>query len=197
MEGAGSRLSRASSRYGPTATVFNGPVRKWKKRWVHVSPPSAAAAPASHHRSHFQPNHPASNLFLCRWTPVSSGASAAPDGGDGGGGGSGSAEEAPRRKYRYTPIAVLEDHTKAAARKAEEGKISENYPSTGGPMVENDDMYGKSDHAEDEEKEIQNLSKGGLDLGVSPDEPENGHDDVDDKSATMLKTTTSGFWSRG
>ncbi|KAF8009092.1 hypothetical protein BT93_J0166 [Corymbia citriodora subsp. variegata] len=197
MEGAGSRLSRASSRYGPTATVFNGPVRKWKKRWVHVSPPPPSAAHTNHHhKPHFQPNgHPASSstLFLCRWTPVSSGASAAPEGDDG----SGSAEEAPRRKYRYTPIAVLEDHTKTAARKAEEGNISENYPITGGPMVDNDDIYGKIDHNEDEEKEIQNLSKGGLDLGVSPDEPENGHDEVEDKSTTVLKTTTSGFWSRG
>lgn len=99
MEGAGSRLSRASSRYGPTATVFNGPVRKWKKRWVHVSPPPSTA-PANHHKPHFQPNNHSSTLFLCRWTPVASGASAVPDGEDG----SGSAEEAPRRKYRYTPV---------------------------------------------------------------------------------------------
>lgn len=44
---------------------------------------------------------------------------------------------------------------------------------------------------------LQNSSKGGLDLGVSLDEPENGHDDVKEKSTTMLKTTTSGFWSMG
>lgn len=50
---------------------------------------------------------------------------------------------------------MLEDHTKTAARKADGGKISENYPSTGGPMVENDDIYGKIDHSEDEEKEIK------------------------------------------
>uniref|UniRef100_A0A803M1P3 Uncharacterized protein n=1 Tax=Chenopodium quinoa TaxID=63459 RepID=A0A803M1P3_CHEQI len=30
MEGVGARLGRSSSRYG-TTTVFNGPVRKWKK----------------------------------------------------------------------------------------------------------------------------------------------------------------------
>ncbi|XP_030542901.1 uncharacterized protein LOC115749979 [Rhodamnia argentea] len=193
MEGAGSRLSRASSRYGPTATVFNGPVRKWKKRWVHVSPPPPSATHTNHHKPHFRPNNPSSALFLCRWTPVSSGASAASDGDDG----SGSAEETPRRKYRYTPIAALEDHTKTAARKADEGKISENYPSTGGPMVENDDIYGKIDHSDDEDKEVQNSSKGGLDLGVSLDETENGHDDDEDKSTTMLKTTASGFWSMG
>lgn len=36
----GSRLGRASSRYGPSATaaMFNGLVRKWKKKWIHVSP---------------------------------------------------------------------------------------------------------------------------------------------------------------
>lgn len=44
---------------------------------------------------------------------------------------------------------------------------------------------------------LQNSSKGSLDLGVSLDEPENGHDDVEDKSTTMPKTTTSGFWSMG
>ncbi|KAF2285711.1 hypothetical protein GH714_007322 [Hevea brasiliensis] len=45
MEGVGSRLGRASSRYGPSATaaVFNGPVRKWRKKWVHVSPSSTIA----------------------------------------------------------------------------------------------------------------------------------------------------------
>uniref|UniRef100_A0A2P2LEC7 Uncharacterized protein MANES_05G109900 n=1 Tax=Rhizophora mucronata TaxID=61149 RepID=A0A2P2LEC7_RHIMU len=46
MEGVGSRLGRASSRYGPpaAAAVFSGPVRKWKKKWVHVS--------SNHHHHH-------------------------------------------------------------------------------------------------------------------------------------------------
>ncbi|KAF2530928.1 hypothetical protein F2Q70_00032891 [Brassica cretica] len=38
MEGVGGRLGRSSTRYGGPATVFTGPVRKWKKKWVHVSP---------------------------------------------------------------------------------------------------------------------------------------------------------------
>lgn len=44
---------------------------------------------------------------------------------------------------------------------------------------------------------LQNSSRGGLDLDVSLDEPESGNDDVEDKSTTMLKTTTSAFWSMG
>ncbi|KAM7271969.1 hypothetical protein ACFE04_031183 [Oxalis oulophora] len=41
MEGVGARSGRSSTRYSGPTTVFTGPVRKWKKRWVHVvSPPS-------------------------------------------------------------------------------------------------------------------------------------------------------------
>ncbi|KAK1405026.1 hypothetical protein POM88_004631 [Heracleum sosnowskyi] len=36
MEGVSSRLGRASSRYGGSAPVFTGPVRKWKKQWTPV-----------------------------------------------------------------------------------------------------------------------------------------------------------------
>lgn len=50
---------------------------------------------------------------------------------------------------------MLEDHSKTAAKKADEGKISENYPGSCGPMIENDEIYGKIDEAEDEEKGIQ------------------------------------------
>lgn len=92
MEGVGSRLGRASSRYGPAATVFSGPVRKWKKRWVHV--------PQSYHSSHPQFNGGnSSRLVLCRWTPISS--STVTDSGS-----AGSAEEPPRRKFRYTPVST-------------------------------------------------------------------------------------------
>lgn len=92
MEGVGSRLGRASSRYGPSAAVFSGPVRKWKKRWVHV--------PQSYHSSHPQSNGGSSSrLLLCRWTPISS--STVTDSGS-----PGSAEEPPRRKFRYTPVST-------------------------------------------------------------------------------------------
>ncbi|CAN1242302.1 hypothetical protein LINPERPRIM_LOCUS5295 [Linum perenne] len=97
MEGVGSRIGRASSRYGPSATanVFNGPVRKWRKKWVHVSPP-----PAANHSSHSQSNGHRDNgsrLLLCRWTPLA---------GSGEGDGSSAAEEPPKRRYRYTPVSL-------------------------------------------------------------------------------------------
>lgn len=96
MEGVGStRLGRASARYGGSTAVFNGPVRKWKKKWVHVSPSSTAKL------SHSNGNgSAASSILLCRWTPLSfadSGSSAV-DGED--------EEQPPKRKYRYTPVSV-------------------------------------------------------------------------------------------
>lgn len=94
MEGIGSRLGRASSRYGPAATVFNGPVRKWKKKWVLASSSSSGLTyqPSSQSQSNAQ------KLLLCRWTPIhpptsseADGATAPPD-------------EPPKRKFRYTPV---------------------------------------------------------------------------------------------
>lgn len=121
MEGVGStRLGRSSARYGPT-TVFNGPVRRWKKKWVHVSPPSAAKHQNSKSRGHTGN----SKIVLCRWTPLpSSDSSVAGDGC--------AAEEPPKRKFRYTPVAVLEDERKRAFAKplTDDGKTDEaNQPS--------------------------------------------------------------------
>ncbi|EXB41546.1 hypothetical protein L484_013620 [Morus notabilis] len=85
MEGVGARLGR-SSRYGP-ATVFNGPVRKWKKKWVHVASPSSSSTPSSnsHHHHHHHPHlHNASSngtngshLVLYKWTPLTQSQNAA------------------------------------------------------------------------------------------------------------------------
>ncbi|CAK7351581.1 unnamed protein product [Dovyalis caffra] len=95
MEGVGARLGRSSTRYGP-ATVFSGPVRKWKKRWVHVPPSSsssnhnsthshhhnatsngisssaasAAAAAVANNSSSSNGNN-GSHLLLYKWTPLS------------------------------------------------------------------------------------------------------------------------------
>ncbi|KAF5461143.1 hypothetical protein F2P56_020962 [Juglans regia] len=107
MEGVGSRLGRASSRYGPSATVFSGPVRKWKKKWVHVS-----QSRFNYHSSHSQSNG-SSRLLLCRWTPISPSTVSETTS-------AGSADEPPRRKFRYTPIAVLEEQKKAYIKHAED-----------------------------------------------------------------------------
>ncbi|KAL2322719.1 hypothetical protein Fmac_027098 [Flemingia macrophylla] len=86
MEAVGSRLSRASSRYGAPA-VFSGPVRKWKKKWVHVTPSSLP--------NHSHSNNPTSSsrLLLRRWTPTTADDAAATV-----------ADDPPRRKFRYTPV---------------------------------------------------------------------------------------------
>lgn len=118
MEGVGARLGR-SSRYGP-ATVFNGPVRKWKKKWVHVASPSSSSTPSSnsHHHHHHSHLHNASSngtngshLILYKWTPLTQSQNAAinsaaaadkvaapPDDA------AAAPEEPPRRKFKYVPV---------------------------------------------------------------------------------------------
>lgn len=86
MEGVGARLGRSSTRYGP-ATVFSGPVRKWKKRWVPLSHPSSSASSAA------SANGARSHLLLYKWAPVSSPANGAPH-----------PEEPPPRKFRFVPV---------------------------------------------------------------------------------------------
>ncbi|KAK4744459.1 hypothetical protein SAY87_010771 [Trapa incisa] len=106
MDTVGSRLGRSSSRYGPTA-VFNGPVRKWKKKWVHVSPSKSTLSSSRAHD-----NCSGSSLFLCRWTPISS-SNGAPS--------TAEEDEQPRkRKFRYAPIAVLDEWSKTDANKFNE-----------------------------------------------------------------------------
>ncbi|XP_011013132.1 PREDICTED: uncharacterized protein LOC105117239 isoform X2 [Populus euphratica] len=95
MEGMGSRMGRTSSRYGlsATATVFNGPVRKWKRKWVHVSPsPTLNYRNNNHSNGHNDQNNNGSRLLLCRWTPLSPAAAT-----------STTTEDPPKRKFRYTP----------------------------------------------------------------------------------------------
>jgi len=87
--------SRSSTRYGP-ASVFTGPVRKWKKRWIPIpSSSSASAGPSSSSQS--------SKLSLYRWTSLSNGAS---------GGKDDTADDPsppPRRRIRYSLVSVLEE----------------------------------------------------------------------------------------
>ncbi|KAL7088574.1 hypothetical protein ACP275_13G135800 [Erythranthe tilingii] len=69
MEGVGARSGRSSARYGP-APVFTGPVRKWKKKWVH-------APPSSSNHNHNTPvngtvngSNGSSHLLFYKWTPI-------------------------------------------------------------------------------------------------------------------------------
>ncbi|TXG67474.1 hypothetical protein EZV62_008749 [Acer yangbiense] len=123
MEGVGSRLGRASARYGPTQTVFNGPVRKWKKKWVHVTSSSSSSSSAAVSQTNGNSNNTSSNgspLLLCKWTPLPSNPS------DNNGGAPPDEEPQPKRRFRYTPIVVLEERKKILEEKVEdEAKESE------------------------------------------------------------------------
>ncbi|URD76329.1 hypothetical protein MUK42_09426 [Musa troglodytarum] len=113
MEGVGARLGRSSTRYGP-ATVFSGPVRKWKKRWVPLSHPSSSASSAA------SANGVRSHLLLYKWAPVSSRANGAPH-----------PEEPPPRKFRFVPISVIEEQKQEAAEKLDDkNKPNEADPSS-------------------------------------------------------------------
>ncbi|XP_071687915.1 uncharacterized protein [Rutidosis leptorrhynchoides] len=125
MEGVGARLGRSSTRYGP-AVVFTGPVRKWKKKWIHVTPPNASAATTgagSNHQSNVisngnsssnGSNDNGSHILLYKWTPLQS--QSQNGGGDSNGDGDVNAadeeEQPPRRKIKYIPIALLEEQKK-------------------------------------------------------------------------------------
>ncbi|BAT89791.1 hypothetical protein VIGAN_06085600 [Vigna angularis var. angularis] len=83
--------SRASFRYGST-TVFTGPVRKWKKKWVHVTPSSSLNNTNTNNNAHDLANSNASSLLLLRrWTPTTDDDATATD-------------EPPRRKFHYTHV---------------------------------------------------------------------------------------------
>ncbi|GMP65225.1 hypothetical protein CsSME_00026118 [Camellia sinensis var. sinensis] len=164
MEGVGSRLGRASSRYGlptttttaaaaaTTTTVFTGPVRKWKKRWVHVSSSSSYRNNnSSNNKSSTRPNtkngnggngngngsgsgSKASALLLCRWTPIS------PSDSDNN---SVIPDEPPRRKFRYTPIVALEQKKEAAEKVDDKAETSMAHSLTIGTTTKSNDAYEK------------------------------------------------------
>ncbi|XP_058758747.1 uncharacterized protein LOC131632000 [Vicia villosa] len=119
MEGVGARLGRSSTRYGP-ATVFTGPVRKWKKKWVHVSPSSASSNSnnnANHnHGSSNNGNNNGSHLLLYKWTPITQSQNTNNNGSHGNVKDAQiePVEEPPRRKFKYVPVAVLEEQKNEA-----------------------------------------------------------------------------------
>ncbi|XVF33943.1 hypothetical protein REPUB_Repub18cG0014700 [Reevesia pubescens] len=169
MEGLGStRLGRTSARYGSTA-VFNGPVRKWKKKWVHVSPSFTEKHSQSNGNNNNGNSSTATSILLCRWTPLSSAdsGSTAVDGEDD--------EQSPKRKFRYTPVAVLEEERKRAALKQVEDELKTDENETNQSP---DWLSSKSDNElninNDLKEETQDSSMGNLDLGLCL----KGHDDV-------------------
>ncbi|XP_057961192.1 uncharacterized protein LOC131153131 [Malania oleifera] len=157
MEGVGARLGRSSTRYGP-ATVFNGPVRKWKKKWVHVSPSGAAAAAAAAVANNLSQTNNGTNgnngshLLLYKWTPISQSSNNS-NGDKSSGKDAASAvattaatEEPPRRRFKYVPIAVLEEQKNEAAEKADdEAKPIDTDPSEAEPTSKSNGFDEKPD----------------------------------------------------
>ncbi|KAH9652064.1 Golgin family A protein [Citrus sinensis] len=187
MEGVGSRMGRASARYGPTQTVFNGPVRKWKKRWVHVSSssPSTISQSNGHNNNNNSNSINGAPLLLCKWTPLSSNSS------DNNGA---TTEEPPKRRFRYTPcgrcddvrrslvqwlgdsvlmweVAVLEEQKKAGLEKDEdEAREIETDMHNGHPNSETNEV--KVDKTLTKESQDLNMSdwEVGLCLGGRSDD---------------------------
>ncbi|KAG4920786.1 hypothetical protein JHK84_049630 [Glycine max] len=153
MEAVGSRLSRASSRYG-APTVFSGPVRKWKKKWVHVTPSSLPNNSSHSHTNNSTTTSSASSrLLLRRWTPatVDDAAGAVSD-------------EPPRRKFRYTPVVVLEEQKKMNVVKAEHEPTIETDQLAARQTNVTHEMQGKLNMNEMLE-ETKDSNIGNLDLG--------------------------------
>ncbi|KAJ6999331.1 hypothetical protein D5086_007714 [Populus alba] len=182
MEGVGARLGRSSTRYGP-ATVFSGPVRKWKKRWVHVNPSSnhnsfhshhhnattnaaAASSSAANHSSSSNGNN-GSHLLLYKWTPLSqsNGSSSTTNHFNGNNinttnenanlSNGDVTEEPPRRKFKYIPVDLLERQKKEAEeQEASEKFDDESKPSDTDPNAA--EPVSKSDSA-DEKPDINDV----------------------------------------
>ncbi|GMI72267.1 hypothetical protein like AT4G22320 [Hibiscus trionum] len=205
MEGVGARFGRSSTRYGPV-TVFTGPVRRWKKKWVHVSP-SNGGGNTTYNNNNLSQNHHSSNgasngdngthLVLFKWTPTSQSqnnnannsskddAVAAP-------------EEPPRRKFKYIPIAVLEEQKREAAENEatedvdDEAKPSETDPSVAEPPSRNDGFDEKPDindvpmeeNEEDHKVVRQDLNESTLDLSLGL----TGHDGESDSKPNAGKS---------
>ncbi|KAL3627410.1 hypothetical protein CASFOL_028773 [Castilleja foliolosa] len=160
MEGVGARLGRSSSRYGPT-TVFTGPVRKWKKKWISVPPSNSnnhnhTAANGAIRES----NGSASHLLLYKWSPIT------PSQNKDGNGNADSkaseddaveAEEPPRRKFKYIPIAVLEEQNNELSEQIEE-QTEEQIEDEAKPNETNENTEEASkSHGYDEKPDINDV----------------------------------------
>ncbi|XP_059309377.1 uncharacterized protein LOC132060371 [Lycium ferocissimum] len=116
MDGVGARLGRSSARYAPT-TVFTGPVRKWKKKWIHGTPLSSGN---NHNRTTTNGVNGSngSHLLLFKWIPIT--ASQNNNGTTEIKNDDVSVEETPKRKFKYIPLNVLEEQKNEASEEAED-----------------------------------------------------------------------------
>ncbi|PIN21301.1 hypothetical protein CDL12_05995 [Handroanthus impetiginosus] len=158
MEGVGARFGRSSTRYGGPTSVFTGPVRKWKKKWVHVPPSN------SNHHNHTAANgtvngsNGSSHLLLYKWTPMAPSQTKEGSQNDNNSSNNGNAEsknsdgdddvaaeEPPRRKFKYIPIIVLEEQKNESEQTDDETKPLESSINTGEATPKSDGYDEKPD----------------------------------------------------
>ncbi|KAG6695469.1 hypothetical protein I3843_09G099900 [Carya illinoinensis] len=208
MEGVGARLGRSSTRYGP-ATVFNGAVRKWKKKWVHVAPSNSAASnntttTTNHsHQIHNQNNksngttngNNGSHLLLYKWTPITQSNNGNNSNGDKNSGKDDEAaapQEPPRRKFKYIPIAVLEEQKNEDAENEAAEKVDDDSKSIDTESTPRGDILDEKPDINDlpmeESKEnnqvvCQDLNESTLDLSLGL----KGHDGDHEPDSKLIR----------
>ncbi|XP_009616340.1 uncharacterized protein [Nicotiana tomentosiformis] len=181
MEGVGARLGRSSTRYGGPTTVFTGPVRRWKKKWIHVTPPTSGN---NHQRANGRvKGSNGSHLLLFKWTHIT--ASQNNNGTADGNGeknhspndGAVAVEELPKRKFKYIPVALLEEQKYEESEHTDnEAKPNETESNGEGPTSEpdgfdekpdiNDVPMEESQAPQDNPTERQYLNESNLDLSL-------------------------------
>lgn len=149
----GGRLGRSSTRYGAPPPPFNGPVKKWKKKWVDIPNPNS-----NNNNSHSNGGNSGNNsshLVLYKWTPVSSSSNSNSSAGNpstpAASGGSAKQkeserssleEEPPRRKFRYVPVTVVDDQKLEGSAKTDDESKAIDVDSL--PNVQNNIADGTS-----------------------------------------------------
>ncbi|KAL3614959.1 hypothetical protein CASFOL_040620 [Castilleja foliolosa] len=195
MEGVGARLGRSSARYGPTP-IFTGPVRKWKKKWVHVPPPNSN----HHNQTAANGTNGSTHLQLFKWTPI------AKDSGnnDSNGANNGDAEsdkddvfvrdEPPRKRFKYIPIVVLEEQNDDEPSEQIEDEMkaidnnTDNVEATS-KSDEYDEKPDMNDISMDENQDMkkvpverQDLNVSTLDLSLGLNAQDDGENESDSKA---------------
>ncbi|ESW10289.1 hypothetical protein PHAVU_009G196400, partial [Phaseolus vulgaris] len=139
--------------------------RKWKKKWVLVTPSSSPTNTNTNtttsNNYHAPANSKASSLLLLRrWTPTTD-------------------EEPPRRKFRYTPIVVLEEQKKIMV-KEENEPATESDQSAARQTNVTHEMHGKLNMYEmlegTKDSDIVKLDHGLVDLQSHNDETSQNSD---------------------
>lgn len=96
MEGVGARFGRSSTRYGGPATVFTGPVRKWKKKWSPISSSSSSSNKHPQNTNGGGGGGTTSCLLLYKWTPFDINTNDSKK----------TVPELPTRRFKYIPVCL-------------------------------------------------------------------------------------------